>query len=106
MNDRMDLLRRATNAHGQAAVARALGYSPSAVNQALKGTYGGRLDNLLSKAAEVYGEDVVDCPILGEISLRRCGSERRKPFSASNPQRTRLWHICQNCEEHRKTGGE
>lgn len=104
--DKTELLIQITNSLGQAAVARELGYSPSAINQALKGTYGGRLDNLLQKVAEVYGDDSVNCPVMGEISLRRCASERRKPFSASSPQRTRLWQACKQCDIHRKTGGK
>ena len=97
----MDLLRHAVKANGQAAVARALGYSPSAINQALKGTYGGRLDNLLQKVAEVYGDYPVTCPVLGEISIARCAAERRKPYGASNPLRTRLWKACRSCTAHR-----
>ena len=104
MKDPMDLLRRATDAMGQAGVARELGYSPSAINQALKGTYGGRLDNLVQRVAEVYGNDMVVCPVLGKIFLKRCAAERRKPFCASNPQRTRLWGTCKQCIAYRKTG--
>ena len=55
MTDNMDLLRKAVDADGQAAVARRLRYSPSAINQALKGTYAGSLDNLLRRVAETYG---------------------------------------------------
>ena len=100
--DSMALLQDAVKSFGQAAVARAIGYSPSAVNQALKGTYGGRLDNLLRKVKEVYGDDRVVCPILGDISLSKCADERRRPFGISNPQRTRLWQACRTCAAHQQ----
>jgi len=97
MNDPMILLRQAVASEGQAAVARQLGYSPSAVNQALKGTYRGSLDNLLQRVAETYGNGTVDCPVMGEISLKRCALERRKPFSVSSPQRVKLYVACRRC---------
>lgn len=97
MKDKMELLRKATDRLGQAAVARELGYSPSAINQALKGKYGGKLDNLLQKVTEMYGNESVVCPVLGEIALKRCALERETPFSASNPQRARLWQACKEC---------
>ena len=97
MTDNMALLRKAVAADGQAAVARRIGYSPSAVNQALKGSYGGSLDNLLARVAEVFGSDTVCCPVMGEISLRRCAEERRKPFAATSPLRARLFRACREC---------
>jgi predicted transcriptional regulator len=54
MDERMKLLHDAVGRHGQAAAARAMGYSPSAVNQALHGKYGGSLDNLLDRVEEIY----------------------------------------------------
>lgn len=93
----MELLEKAVRARGQAAVARALGYSPSAINQVLKGTYGGSLDNLMARVAETYGDSTVHCPVMGEIPLRRCAEERRKPFAASSPQRAKLYMACRQC---------
>jgi hypothetical protein len=97
MTDHMDLLRRAVETFSQAAVARETGYSASAINQAIKGTYSGKLDNLLQKVAETYGNGTVACPVLGEITLKRCASERRKPFAASSPVRMKLWKNCKKC---------
>lgn len=97
MTDAMALLQKAVESDGQAAVARQLGYSPSAVNQALKGTYGGSLDNLLQRVAETFGHETVHCPVMGEIPLRRCAEERRKPFSVTSPQRVKLYVACRRC---------
>ena len=103
MTDQMELLRRAIENFGQAAVARELGYSASAINQAIKGTYSGKLDNLLQKVAETYGNDSVECPVLGRVTLKRCASERRKQFCASSPQRVKLWRACKRCGKYQQT---
>jgi hypothetical protein len=95
------LLKRVVAANGQAAVARALGYSASALSQALSGSYGGSLENMLQRVSEVYGDGTVRCPVMGEVLLSRCAEERRKPFCASNPQRVRLYRACQGCTEYR-----
>ncbi len=97
MTDAMGLLKKAVNANGQAAVARMLGYSPSAINQVLKGTYGGSVDNLMQTVAETFGNGTVHCPVMGEIPLRRCAQERKKPFSATSPQRAKLYMACSKC---------
>lgn len=97
MNDRMQLLINAVAANGQAAVARATGYSVSAINQAIHNKYAGSLDNLLQRVSEVYGDGTVICPIIGEISIQQCVAERRKPFGATNPQRVKLYHACKAC---------
>ena len=97
MNDPMTLLRQAVDAHGQAGVARKLGYSPSAVNQVLRGTYRGGLDNFMRKVAETFGHGTVQCPVMGEISLKRCALERSKPFSTTSPQRVKLYVACRRC---------
>ena len=99
MSDKMELLIKAVERHGQAAVARKLCYSPSAINQALKGTYNSSLENMLQRVAETYGDGTVHCPVMGEIPLRRCAAERRKAFGATSPQRAKLFLECQRCKE-------
>jgi hypothetical protein len=98
----MILLRQAVNDRGQAAVARELGYSPSAISQVLHGIYGGALDNLMERVAETFGNGTIVCPVMGEISLRRCAEERKKGFAATSPQRVALWRTCRECEARRK----
>jgi len=95
--DRMQLLREKCAELGQAEVARRLDYSPSTVNQALRGKYQGELDNLLTKVEEVYGCTMVKCPILGEISLGKCSENRKRPFAATNPLRVQLYRQCKKC---------
>lgn len=101
MTDRMTLLKQTVHSNGQGAVARAIGYSVSAVNQALHGKYAGSMDNLLTRVVEVYGNGEVDCPVMGRVSLRRCAEERRKAFGATSPQRARLFATCPQCTARR-----
>lgn len=97
MNRTIELLKKAVKANGQAAVARAISYSDSAVSQALHGKYRGSLDNLLARVTEVYGTGTVQCPVMGVISIQRCAAEKRKPFAATSPQRVRLYRACRDC---------
>lgn len=95
--DRMRLLREKCAELGQAEVARRLGYSPSAINQALQGKYQGALDNLLTRVEEIFGSTTVMCPILGEISLGKCSENRKRPFAATNPLRVQMYRRCRKC---------
>ncbi len=95
--DRMRLLREKCSELGQAEVARQLGYSPSAINQALKDGYGASLDNVLTRVEEIFGSTTVMCLVLGEISLRKCSENRKRPFAATNPLRVQLYRQCRKC---------
>jgi hypothetical protein len=95
--DRMSLLEKAVAEKGQSAVARALGYSVSAINQVLHGKYRGSKDNVLQRVAEIYGTGKVRCPVMGPIHLSRCAAERAKPFAATSPQRVKLFFTCGRC---------
>lgn len=98
--DRMALLLRTIEEKGQAATARALGVSASALSQIRKGTYGADISSVLRKVGEVFGSETVNCPVMGVIPLRRCAAERRKPCAATSPQRFRLAKACQDCREN------
>lgn len=95
---RRETLLRAVAQHGQAAVARAIGRSPSAVNQVLHGTYQGSPDAILEAVAEAYGNERVACPVLGDIPLVQCNDERRRTeFRPTSEIRVRLWEACKAC---------
>lgn len=95
--NKLDLLEKMVGIYGQSTVAKTIGYSPSAVNQALHGKYKGRVDALLQCVNDTYGVGTVVCPVMGEISIQRCADERKKPFAASSPQRVRLFIMCRKC---------
>ncbi|OHD21249.1 MAG: hypothetical protein A2Y38_05490 [Spirochaetes bacterium GWB1_59_5] len=102
MNDdeRMALLKNKCAEIGQRAVAREIGYSPTAVNQALSGRYRSALTALLARVEELYGVTLVVCPVLGEMTLSRCADNRRRPFAATNPTRVRLYRECKDCSAY------
>lgn len=93
------LLQKAVDEHGQATVARMLGYSSSAVSQVLSGKYVGDPTTMLTRVNEVYGHQVVNCPVLGEISLGRCADERKRLPRRTNPQSRILTKTCPECTE-------
>ena len=97
-SSRLDLLRDAVAAQkSQSKVAKMLGYSSATISQVLSGNYQGALDKVLARVEEVFGTRIVICPVLGEIGLTRCVSERRTPFSNANPLRVQLYRACMRC---------
>ena len=97
-NDRMAMLRKAVADLGsQAKVGKRLGYSSATVSQVLSNSYGGQLDQFLTRVEEVFGTAEMDCPILGVITLPTCVTERRKPFTTANPHRVRMYQTCRKC---------
>ena len=95
--DRMELLRAKCAEFSQAEVSRRIGYSASAINQAIKGSYQGDLSNMLTRVEEVFGQSTLQCPILGEITLGKCAEHRKRPFAATNPLRVQLYRECRQC---------
>jgi hypothetical protein len=97
-NQRLELLRKAVAETGsQVKVAAKLGYSTATISQVLNETYLGGLDAVLTRVEEVFSSRILDCPLLGEINLARCVKERRRSFSAVNPQRVKLYRKCKAC---------
>lgn len=100
-DDRMALLRRAVQELGsQAKVGKRLGYSSATVSQVLSNTYGGQLDQFLTRVEETFGTAEMDCPILGRIPLPICVTERRKPFCTANPHQVRMYQTCRRCSNN------
>ena len=98
--DLMTLLNQKVAETSQAHVARLLGISDSAVSQLRSGTYKGAPDAILQRVREVFGDETVQCPVLGEIPLARCAEKRKLPFAATNPQRVALYRACQKCPQN------
>jgi predicted transcriptional regulator len=94
----MNLLRDAVRFQGsQSKVATILGYSSTTISQVLSGNYGGALDTFLQKVEEHFCTQIIACPILGEIQLPECVTERRRLFSNANPLRVQLYKTCSKC---------
>lgn len=80
------------------AVAKRIGYSPSAVSYVLSRRYHeGDMDRVFVAIRGALMGETVLCPILGDIGRDRCLSEQSKPFAATNSTRARLFHACKTC---------
>ncbi len=82
---------------GLGVVSKRLGVSPSAICHIVKGTYKARPDRILRLAEEAYSQQIIECPVLGEIALSRCIQEKNRPFAAINPTRAKLARTCPRC---------
>jgi hypothetical protein len=76
--------------------------SASIVNQALQNKYAGRMDRLEERVRGELMNKVLACPVLGEISARRCLDEQARPFTSSNALRLRLNRACATCANRRE----
>lgn len=105
-NDRLILLKNKVAESSQAAVARELGYSSPAVSQVLHGKYKAGLDAFLKRVAEVYGDETLTCPLLGEITLGQCAQHRRQARPGGNHLRVKQYRACSACPNNPKNGGK
>lgn len=97
MNARPDwlvVLEESCRASSQIRVARMLGVSSTVVNQVVNGKYPGSLEAVAERVRGVLMGQTHDCPVLGEISKRRCLDEQARDFAATNPVRVQLWRAC------------
>lgn len=105
-DDEMHALRAAVARLGtQAAVAKALGVSSSTVSQALKGHYVGDVDALAQRIRGALMNELVSCPVMGELSAKHCLDYQTRPLVFTNPLRVRLHRACKTCP-NRKGGAE
>lgn len=91
------LLETAYDADGPGKTGARLGVSPAMVTATARGYYKSSLDTIRQAVLEVLGSDCVACPILGEISLASCRTNREADFRATNPLAARLWRACRSC---------
>lgn len=80
--------------------------SGTAVNQVLKGTYKGSIENVKEKVAGALLENSVICPVLDVITTDICAKYRNAKFSPNNAMRVQLYRACQNCKHNPKSQGE
>ncbi len=99
-SDWFTALHEAVARSSQRAVAARLGVSTTMISQALNGRYPSSLRTLEQRVRGTLLAATVDCPVLGEISTRRCADEQRRPFATSNPTRVRLFVTCRSCPHH------
>lgn len=97
MNDWLSVLKDECDRLSQAAVARRLGVSGALVNQVLKGTYKGNVSRIEELVRGTFMQETVFCPVMGEVSKRRCLDEQVRPFAPTNPQRVQVYRACKDC---------
>jgi hypothetical protein len=81
----------------QAAVSRRLGVSGAMINQALRNCYAGRMDKLETRVRGELMNERVGCPVLGDITKRKCLDEQSRPYAATNAVRVELRRACARC---------
>jgi DNA-binding transcriptional regulator YdaS (Cro superfamily) len=96
MSDWSAALREECEKTSQVAVARRLGISASTINQILKGVYKGNLTRFETLVRGELMRETVVCPVMGEITKRRCHDEQRRPFAVTNPVRVAVWRACRD----------
>jgi hypothetical protein len=95
------VLAQACDASSQVQVGKRLGVSGSLVNQIVHNRYSAGLDRIEQRVRGELMAETVDCPVLGEISTRRCLDEQQRPFASTNPLRVQLYRACRSCEHCR-----
>ncbi len=100
MSDWIEVLRTACEAHTQAEIASRIGYSPTVVNQVLKGTYPGDLPRVEQAVRGALMGESVECPVIGDLPRQRCIEHQRRAgnFAATNPARVQLAKACKTCD--------
>jgi hypothetical protein len=102
--DWIEALRTEAKRTSQSAAATRIGYSPSVVNQVLKGVYAGDLSRVEEVVRGAIMGSTVDCPMIGEIPRNRCidHQRRKSAFAATNPMRVQLHRSCPVCPNGRE----
>lgn len=87
----------------QTATAKRIGVSAAMINQALRATYRGDIARLEARVRGELMRETLTCPVLGEISPRRCQDEQTRPYAATNLLRRELYAACRTCSHNRRT---
>lgn len=95
--DWLEVLRVEVKKTSQVRVAERLRISQTVVNQVLLGKYPAKTDRFEARVRGEFMKQVVECPVVGEISTRKCLDHQRRPFAATHPQRVALWVACRKC---------
>lgn len=95
----LDVLHAECKRTSQSAIATRIGYSPTVVNQVLKGTYKGDLNRVQQAVEGALMKRTVNCPLIGELPRERCVEYQRRGFAATNPLRVQLSQTCPTCRQ-------
>lgn len=101
------ILAEACDRESQSAIARKVGYSPSAISQVLSNTYqNGDIARVEQAVRGALMAETVNCPVMGEMPHNTCIQWQRKPFATTNSHRIRMHQACRSgCKfSHLKEG--
>ena len=100
--DWVDALVSRIEQSNQAKVAEIVGYSDSAISQALRNCYtGGNIGAVEAAVRGAFLGQTVDCPVLGELPVHTCMEHQRRKYANTNSQRVRLFRACRTCANRR-----
>jgi len=106
MNEQTDewlaVLRKQCEQNSQKMVGMQIGYSNAVVNQVLKGTYKGDLNRVESSVKGAFMNEMVACPVVGDVATHICLDYQKKKYSSINPLRVQLYRACRNGCPHSK----
>jgi hypothetical protein len=86
---------------GRTQVCSDIDISKSTLSLVLAKKYPGNLERIAEKVQRAYETSSVTCPVLDDITIARCETERSRPFTSSNPIRVRLFRTCATCPHNR-----
>lgn len=104
--DWIAVLRDEQKRTSQRLVSMRLGLSQTTISQVLKGNYKGNLHRIEERVRGELMNKTVECPVLGEISARKCLDWQARPFAATNPTRVAVWKACRAGCKHSNLGGK
>lgn len=93
------VLAMACDASSQSAVSERLGKGASTgvVNTVIQNKYTGRMDKVEARVRGELMNERVRCPVLGDITKRRCLDEQTRAYAATNAVRVELRRACRRC---------
>ena len=103
-------MQEAIDKKGRKKVAEEIGYSPSSIAVFMSGKWSASPDKIVSAIISAYGGGaLVECPILGEITLVECRKNQKdariyKNMPCGDPLTARVFAHCPVCEV--KEGGK
>lgn len=96
------VLAQACDASTQTAVAKRLGRSGSMINTVLGNRYAGRMDKIEALVRGELMRESVRCPVLGEITTRKCVDAQGRAYASTNALRIELRRACPACAHRLK----
>ena len=98
-------LAEACAADTQAAVAKRLDYSASAISATLANAYRGDVGEISERVRGAFMSAVVECPRKGTMNRNTCLRWQDKPFAATSADRVAMFHACRSGCPHSRLKG-